>query len=575
MRVVATAGHVDHGKSSLVLALTGMDPDRFAEEKRRGLTIDLGFAWTQLASGETIAFVDVPGHVAFIKNMLAGVGAVDACLFVVDAVEGWKPQSEEHLRILEMLGVGHGVVALTKADLVDGDALELAALDVAEHLTQTFLGTAAVVAVSAANGEGLDELRHALDRLVAETPPPADRGRARLWVDRVFAAKGAGTVVTGTLLDGSFGVGDHVAIGPRQRPARIRAIETLGVAVGRVGPGNRVALNLSGVEHRHVVRGDAVVEPGRWHVTARADASLHVLASLDHDVGRRGAYVAYIGSGAFPTTVRVLGPADSTLPPGTDGLVRLHLTTPLPLLPGDRYVLRESGRAETVGGGEVLDVEPVLPASRARPDRSAARVVAERGWVDAAEVERLTGERLEPSVGTWVTAPGVVEALTSDLSDRVASAGPLGLDVSTLDGRERAALALVADVTVVADRARLAGTSDALASHPFLAALEAGGVTPPEPAGVNRAELRVLVQRQLVVEVEGLYFAPTALETALDAARDLLRADPAGFTLSQFRERLGTTRKYAVPLASALDARGVTRRRGDVRIAGPRLDTAG
>jgi selenocysteine-specific elongation factor len=575
MRVVATAGHVDHGKSSLVLALTGMDPDRFAEEKRRGLTIDLGFAWTELPSGETIAFVDVPGHVAFIKNMLAGVGAVEACLFVVDAAEGWKPQSEEHLRILEMLGVSHGVVALTKADLVDADALELARLDVADHLAQTFLATAAVVAVSAATGESLGELRHALDRLVVETPPPTDRGRPRLWVDRVFAAKGAGTVVTGTLLDGSLAVGDHVTVGPRPRRARIRAIETLGTAVDRVGPGSRVALNLSGVEHRSVVRGDAVVQPDRWHVTARADASLHVLASLDHDVGRRGAYVVYIGSGAFPATVRVLGPPDCTTPPGADGVVRLHLATPLPLLPGDRYVLRESGRAETVGGGEVLDVAPVLPASRARPDRSVARVVTERGWVDADELERLTGERLEPTIGRWVTAPGVVEALTSDLTERVASAGPLGLDVSTLNGRERAASALIADLVMVGDRARLASTTDALAAHPFLGVLEAGGVSPPDPAGVDRAELRALVQRHLAIEVDGLYFAPSALETAAAAARELLRADPAGFTLSRFRERLGTTRKYAVPLASALDARGITRRRGDLRIAGPRLDAAG
>src|SRR4051794_17022869 len=203
MTVIATAGHVDHGKSSLVLALTGTEPDRLEEEKRRGLTIDLGFAHTVLPSGAAVSFVDVPGHVRFLRNMLAGVGGVTACLFVVDASEGWKPQSEEHLRILQLLGIEHGVVALTKADLVDADGLELAELDVAEHVERTFLEPAPVVAVSTVPGEGLDVLRRTLDELVGRAGPARDRGRARLWVDRVFAAAGSGTVVTGTLIDGA------------------------------------------------------------------------------------------------------------------------------------------------------------------------------------------------------------------------------------------------------------------------------------------------------------------------------------------------------------------------------------
>src|SRR6187397_2333688 len=222
MHVVATAGHVDHGKSTLVLALTGMDPDRFAEEKQRGLTIDLGFAWATLPSGRGVGFVDVPGHVRFIKNMLAGVGAVDACLFVVAATEGWKPQSEEHLRILELLGVAHGLIAVTKVALVDEDMRQLALLDIAERVAGTFLESAAVVEVDAPAGQGVDQLRTALDDLLAVTPTAADRGRPRLWVDRVFAAKGSGTVVTGTLTGGSITTEDELVVLPQGKAVRVR-----------------------------------------------------------------------------------------------------------------------------------------------------------------------------------------------------------------------------------------------------------------------------------------------------------------------------------------------------------------
>lgn len=569
MHVVATAGHVDHGKSSLVLALTGTDPDRFAEEKRRGLTIDIGFAHTVLPSGAGISFVDVPGHVRFLKNMLAGVGAVDACVFVVAATEGWKPQSEEHLRILELLGVRHGIVALTKVDLVDDEWLELARMEVADHVAGTFLADAPVVPVAATAGLGLDELRAALDALVAATPTAADRGRARLWVDRVFAAKGAGTVVTGTLAGGALAVGDQVHVGPQRRPARIRGIQSLGRAHERIGPGNRVALNLSGIEHTDVERGDAVVPPGRWHHTRRVDAALHVLDALDHEVTRRGAHVAYVGSGEFPVRLRVLG--DAPLAPGATGPVRLHLSTPLPLLPGDRFVLRESGRSETVGGGEVLDVAPVRPASKAQPDRDVDRVVAERGWVTADELELLTGERREPTVGAWVAAAGVVDALAGALRRRVADAGELGLDVAVLDERERAVLATLADVEQVGGRARPAEVRDTLADHPFLAALAAAPFAPPGAEGVDRAVLRQLVQRGLVVERDGVHFAASAIEEAARVAAELLATRPDGFTVAELRDAIGATRKHALPLAAELDARGVTRRRGDLRIAGPRL----
>jgi selenocysteine-specific elongation factor len=569
MRVVATAGHVDHGKSSLVQALTGTNPDRWEEERRRGLTIDLGFAHTTLPNGDDISFVDVPGHVRFLRNMLAGVGGVDACVFVVAATEGWKPQSEEHLRILQMVGLRHGVVALTKIDAVDDEWQQLQEMDVRDRLAGTFLDDAPIVGVSAVTGAGLDEMRAALADLVERTPSSTDRDRPRLWVDRVFAAKGSGTVVTGTLTGGSVRVDQLLVAG--ERPVRVRSIQSHGVRHENIGPGNRVALNLVGVDHTDLQRGDAVVDASQWRPTRRFDATLRVLPSLDHEVSRRGAYFAYLGSGEFPVKLRVLGL--DAIPPGGDGVVRIHLPATLPLVTGDRFVLRESGRDETIGGGEVLDVAPVLPASKARPDHDIDRVVAEHGWIDAAELLAVTGVERVVTLGRWVVSPAALEATTQRVHDRVAEAGPMGLDLAALDERERAVLPTLADVEVANGRARQAEARDPLADHPFVAALAAGGFAPPDAAGVDRAELRELIRRSLVIERDGVHFHPTAIDAAARAAAALLREHPDGFTVSQFREALGITRKHALPLAAELDGRGITRRRDDVRIGGPKLPT--
>jgi selenocysteine-specific elongation factor len=569
MRVVATAGHVDHGKSSLVLALTGTDPDRFEEEKRRGLTIDLGFAHTRLPSGRGISFVDVPGHVRFLRNMLAGVGGVDACLFVVAATEGWKPQSEEHLRILELLGLGHGVIALTKRGLVDDEWLEIATLEVADHVTGTFLEGAPIVPVDALDGTGLDQLRDALDALVARTPESTDRDRPRLWIDRVFAAKGAGTVVTGTLTGGRLHHEDSVLIEPGGHTARIRSIQTLGASVDEIGAGNRVALNLNGVGHDEIARGDVVVTPARWHVTDRFDASLSVLPSLDHEVSRRGAYVAYVGARELSVKVRVLG--SDALAPGTRGSVRLFLPVELPLLPGDRFVLRESGRDETVGGGEVLDVQPLLRASRARPDRSVDRVVAERGWIGVDELDLLTGERVEPTVGRWVTTPDELAATRERLLNAVDATGEVGLDLSAVTEPERAVLESDPDITVDGGRARRADVVDPFADHPVAAAVRAGGFAPALPDGTDRNVVRELTRRGILIERDKVVFHTETIDAAAGVAAELLTESPDGFTVSQFRDRTGASRKFALPLVAELDARGVTRRRDDLRIAGPRL----
>ncbi len=571
MHVIATAGHVDHGKSTLVTALTGTDPDRLAEEKERGLTIDLGFAGATLPSGRGVSFVDVPGHVRFLKNMLAGVGMVDACLFVVAATEGWKPQTEEHLRILDLLGISRGVIALTKVGQCDEDLVMLAHLDIEDHVGETFLEDAPVVEVDAIEDVGLDDLRAALDELTQDLPAAADRRRPRLWIDRSFAPTGAGTVVTGTMTGGKIRVDDDLTVLPSGDAVRVRSLQSLHQARTKVGPGNRVAVNLVGVSHDQVGRGDVLVHGDQWHQTRTIDARLRVLDSVSHEVSRRGAFVAYLGSGEHPVRMRVLG--DRPLLAGDDGLVRLHLPLPLPLVPGDRFILRESGRSETIGGGEVLDIDPVVPAARARPDRSVDRVIAERGWIDVDRLALLTGEQREPDVGRWAVAPEAFDAARDDVTARIEAAGDFGLDLAALDERERAVLDHVPGAVVDAERVTIGTVDHQLASHPFVQAVESELFSPPAPDGVDRAELAELRRQRLIDQEEGIWFSPKAFDEAARRLAVMLAARPEGVTVSEVRETLGCSRKYALPLLNRLDRTGVTRRREDVRIAGPRLPT--
>ena len=569
VHIVGTAGHVDHGKSTLVRALTGTDPDRLAEEKERGLTIDLGFAFSTLPSGRQVSFVDVPGHIRFVKNMLAGVGAVDASLFVVAAPEGWKPQSAEHLAILELLGISHGVVVLSQIGLVDDELAELARLDIADHVEGTFLADAPVVATDAIDGTGLDELRGALDDLCAATPTAADRDRPRLWIDRSFAATGAGRIVTGTLAGGSISAGDELRTAPGGRVARVRAIQTQSTAVERIGPGHRVALNLTGVDADDLGRGIALVRSDQWHHTRSVDVELTVLDSLGSDVTRRGAYALYLGSGEWPVRLRVLGP--DRIVPGETGYARLHLPVALPIVLGDRFVLRDFGRGQTIGGGTVLDPDPQLRAAVAKPDARVERMIAERGWIEAPQLERLTGQRFEPVLGDWVAPIELVDALLDDLREQVAGAGPLGLDTAGLDERQRLAVETLDGIVVDAGRARQADAADVLADHPVIAALAASPFSPPEPSGVTQQELLALARRGDLIHADGIWFAAAAVEEAAEQIAAMLAGQPDGVTVAEIREALGTTRKYALPLVGYLDRTGVTRRRGDLRIAGPRL----
>src|SRR5918996_3849066 len=348
LRVVATAGHVDHGKSSLIIRLTGMDPDRWEEEKRRGLTIDLGYAWCELPSGREIGFVDVPGHERFVANMLAGVGPVRLVLFVVAANEGWRRQSEEHLAILDVLGIEGGVVALTKRDLVDTEELDLAEEEIRDRLEGTVLGDARIVRVSATTGEGLDDLRTALDDVFAAASPPPET-RARLFVDRVFTISGAGTVVTGTLGGGALADGDEVELYPHGRTARIRSLQTHKRDVDRVIPVARVAANLVGPGKGELRRGDVVGAAGAWRPTTVFDGTVRPVRGLSHPITGRGAFKVYVGATEADAAVRIFGGGRVAV--GEESYVRITAARPLVLDVFDRFVLRESGRQETVGGG--------------------------------------------------------------------------------------------------------------------------------------------------------------------------------------------------------------------------------
>ena len=575
-RIVVTAGHVDHGKSSLVRALTGTDPDRLAEEHRRGLTLELGFAFTEV-DGRGLSFVDVPGHARYVHNMLAGVGALDrdssAVLFVVAADEGWMAQTEEHLRILDLLGASHAVIALTRVDLVDAARRDEVIASLAARVAGTFLDGARVVPVSSVSGEGLDDLRHALVAMVDDLSSPADRGRARLWVDRVFTATGSGTVVTGTLTGGPLAVDDSVEVGPRHRSARVRGLQSNGRDLTAVRPGGRVAIALSGIDRVDVERGDAVIAPGRWWHTATVDASMTVLSDLRHELSRRGAFTWHIGSRAVPVRIRVLG--GEALSPGANGAIRIHSPIALPVLPGDRFVLRESGRDETVAGGVVLDVDPVTRAASARPDDDPARPLRERGAISVDDLLLRLGLDAVPPVldefrvGDWLVSPD--ERQRIDIHLEQLTVDPTGVDIATLGEVERAIAESRDDLQMVGNRLRRAG-SDNPEEQRLLETFQSAGMTPPDVADGDRQVVGDLVRSGALVRSEGVTFHPDAIASAIGVARTLLNAEPEGFTVSTFREATGTTRKFALPLLAELDRRAVTRRRGDQRVAGPRLD---
>ncbi len=599
MQVIATAGHVDHGKSALVRALTGMEPDRWAEERRRGLTIDLGFAWATLPGGEKVAFVDVPGHERFVPNMLAGVGPVPAVLFVVAADGGWMPQSAEHLAAVDAVGIRHGLLAVTRCDLADPGPATRQAL---EQLGRTSLGAVRAVPVSAATGAGLPELRDALAELVAALPVPAPDAPVRLWVDRSFSIRGAGTVVTGTLPAGTLAAGQELVLTPSLRPARIRGLESMNEQVTSAAGVSRVAVNLRGIAAGVPARGMALIESGRWTLTRVLDVRL-ARGGAAPDTTLPPEMTLHIGSARTQARIRPLGPA------GTSAIARLTLRDALPLHVGDRVLLRDPGSAGVaIAGATVLDPAPPALTRRgaaaaagrelaAWPDPpTAADLLRRHGLLRTAALAAMGVRGSSPAsvrAGDWLADPDRWAALRRQLAEAVAAHArrdplavgmPLEAARAALGLPDRAlAEALARDTDGQLQAAdgylRPAGPASAgpagpslpprvaaavrailadLAAAPFLAPdaarLRDLGLDHKAVAAAARAGLLLRVAEQIVLPPD-----------AAARAAGILAGLPQPVTTAEARQALGTTRRVALPLLEYLDRAGVTQRLPDDR----------
>jgi selenocysteine-specific elongation factor len=579
MHVIATAGHVDHGKSALVRALTGMEPDRWAEEIRRGMTIDLGFCWTSIAEGIDIAFVDVPGHERFVANMLAGVGPAPAVLFVVAADEGWREQSEEHLAAIDALGVRHGLLAVTRSDRASPHT---AMAEAAARIARSSLGQVEAVAVSSVTGEGLGDLRAALGRLISTLPPPDTAADIRLWIDRSFTITGHGLVVTGTLTAGTISAGDELTVVPGERLVRVRGLQALREKRTRVAAAARVAVNLRGAGPDDVRRGSALVTPGRWLAASLADVRLSGLDPGDLPTEM----VLHIGTSGTGVRVRRLG----------GDTARLALGAALPLRIGDSAVLRHPGRNPgkqlIVAGVTVLDVLPPPLRRRGAALQRAAELAGMTGDGDArAELRRrklargsdLTAmgapARDRPVAGDWLADPRWWRELAGRLRDEVdrhAASQPLepGLPAETARRRlglpDRRLVEALVRPPLVYEGGKIYGSAAAPTLPPgireavelIVADLRRDPFAAPD-AGRLR-ELR-LGPRQLAAAVKAGYLLRVSQEVYLLPGADeqavrILAALSQPFTLSEARQALATSRRVAVPLLEMLDRLGRTRR---------------
>src|SRR5215472_15680809 len=621
MRVIATAGHVDHGRSTLVRALTGMEPDRWAEERRRGMTIDLGYAWMTLPDSDQLAFVDVPGHERFVPNMLAGLGPVPAVLFVVAADGGWMPQSAEHLAAVDALAVRHGLLVVTRADLADpGPATRQALAEIAK----TSLGAVQAVAVSPVTGAGMDELRAELARLAAALPGTDPAAPVRLWIDRSFTIRGSGTVVTGTLPAGTVRNGQELLLTPSSQPVRVRGLQALGEPAERVTGVARVALNLRGVAAGVPERGMVLIEPGRWTLTDELDIRITPGAA-----GLPAKFppelLLHIGSARTPARLRLLGEQSSY------GYARLRLRDPLPLHVGDRVLLRDPGAAGVPGlaifGATVLDP---APPPLVRRGAAAAAVTELAGWPDVpAAADLLRRHRLlragslaatgaagrpEPVAGDWLADPAHWARLRAELPkvvaafcarDPLAPGMPAEAARAALSLPSRDLVAPLARGDVLLDGAYLRIFSKQAVGGPGAPGAPGGPGAPsapgapdgPAPAGSLPPRVASAVQavlddlgddpfaapdterlRELGLDARALAAAARAglllriadlvvLAPGADsAAARLLGELPQPFTTSQARQALRTSRRVAIPLLEYLDRARVTERLpGDLR----------
>lgn len=614
MFVLGTAGHIDHGKSVLVRALTGIDPDRLREEKERGMTIDLGFAWLKLPSGQEVGIVDVPGHERFIKNMLAGVGGVDLALLIVAANEGVMPQTREHLAILDLLGINKGIVAVTKKDLVDDEWLSLVKIEIEELLAPTALSQAPVVAVSAVTGEGLADLISAIDELLGSIEPKKNFGRPRLPVDRVFTIAGSGTIVTGTLVDGSLTVGQEVEIVPSGLRSRLRGLQTHKARLDTAIPGSRVAANLVGVAKSQLQRGDVLTKPGWLIPTTMLTVQLRLLPHLHRPMPHNATVSFHTGATEAMAKVRLLEREE--LQPGGTTWAQLSLRKPVALVTGDHFIIRSS--MDTLGGGEVVESR-ARRYRRFRPAIIQSLRVKEHGTTEevimaileakqplelpallaqcdlpAVEIQLAIESLIQQSrvigIGQGehrllLTAPGwerLTQKVITELQDyHRRFPARLGMPKVELSSRLKAGAyasailpRLLGEGVVIEDgvairlpahRVQLTQSQQAKIDV-FLQSLAQSPYTPPSELIPGSDLLNLLIEQHQVVKVsDDVVFPTTAYNQMVERITAHLKSS-GKVTVAEVRDMFKTSRKYALALLEHLDEIKITRRVGDERV---------
>jgi selenocysteine-specific elongation factor len=625
--IVGTAGHIDHGKSALVRALTGTDPDRWEEEKRRGITIDLGFASLDLAtpSGEQLrlGFVDVPGHERFVRNMLAGVGGIDIVLLIISADEGIKPQTREHFDICRLLSIPRGITVLTKSDLVDPETIDVVRLEVAEFVRGSFLEGAPIVPVSALTGAGLDHLRAELAKVAADVPAKSTTMPFRLPIDRVFTMKGFGTVVTGTLISGTIGREQEVEILPERLRTRIRGIQVHGSVADLASAGQRTALNLAGLSTEELHRGQMLALPDTLRASSAIDAWLTLLPDAKPLKQRAPIHVhSYTGE----TVAQVSILEHELLSPGASGYVHLHLANPAALVPGDRFIIRQFSPLLTIGGGQVLDNSPhwrrrelerhldfltnvrmgdpkqqlfARTARRAEDGLLVSEAVAETGWTESTVntvATQLSDSGLILRSGDLLVSREDIDRATEDVRfivDRFHTQNPLAQGISREELREKAALSAVSFDIVLqlltagskaelhGDLVRLHGRGvhmkddEAQAKQLIETAFSSAGLKVPSLNEVlsglkidrTRAQkiVTLLLRDRILIKLsDDLVFHHNALDQLKQQVRTMKTQAPQ-IDVAKFKDATGVTRKYAIPLLEYLDRERVTRRVGDAR----------
>ena len=618
MYVVGTAGHVDHGKSTLIKVLTGIDPDRLPQEKQRGMTLDLGFAWMTLPSGRPVSIVDVPGHERFVRHMLAGVGAIDLALLIIAADEGIKPQTTEHLEILNMLQTKRVLVVVTKSDLVDQETLELLSMEFEDLFKGTVCEAAPIVAVSSTTGEGLGNLKKMMDQVLDTTEQRQDLGRPRLAIDRFFSVSGFGTVVTGTLIDGSFATGDAVEIVPSGQTCRIRAIQSHRTTLENSGPGRRLAINLSGVSKEEIRRGDIVTKPGWLKPTNMIDAEIQLVPNATRPLKHNSRLSFHLLVSETQARIRLLNTRE--LQPGEHAWAQIHLINPIPLVKGDLFILRDT--ITTVGGGRVVDIAP----KRHRPfvESVLKRIaLSDEGTVESSLLGALDEYKpSNPKRLSQITNLNLAQTLTSItemskqqqlvlleeieanpnsiiysnyawniLESRIIQAintyheqQPLRKGISKEEIRSRLEVPSTIFAKIL-NRIKKEGTileTEAYLSSPhhntaldekqkhltksYLNALKSNPYSPSPDLALEPELLSLLVNEGEVVKLNNsVTFSSEAYAEAVRVIITHIESH-GNITVAQARTLLDSSRKYILPLLEYMDQQRITRRVGDHRI---------